>query len=332
MERAERFYRIETLIKTRGCVPFAELLRELEVSPATLKRDLQYLRDRMNAPIVWDVFDRGYKLEPQAGAGRTPVQHELPGVWFSEREIHALLTMHQLIQELDEGGVLSRHLQPLLERLQGMLGSSEREAALLMRRVRIISAGRRPVPSKWFELFGDALVRRRRVHMRYVTRGRGAVGNRDVSPQRLVHYRNTWYLDAWCHSKDRLLRFALDAVESASVLETKAREVSVKMVEAELDAGYGIFAGSRPQWACLRFSQQASAWVGREQWHPQQKTRTLPDGRFELRLPYTSETELVMDVLRHGGEVEVVEPESLAQAVRTQLKAALRHYGRLAGG
>jgi predicted DNA-binding transcriptional regulator YafY len=170
------------------------------------------------------------------------------------------------------------------------------------------------------------------VHMRYVTRGRGTVGNRDVSPQRLVHYRNTWYLDAWCHSRERLLRFALDAVESASVLETKAREVAVRSVEAELDAGYGIFAGSRAQWACLRFSAEAAAWVGREQWHPQQKTRALPDGRFELRLPYTNETELVMDVLRHGGEVEVAEPQSLAQAVQTQLRAALRRYGRVAGG
>jgi hypothetical protein len=48
----------------------------------------------------------------------------LPGVWFSEREIHALLTMHQLIQGLDEGGVLARHLQPLLDKLHGMLGAS----------------------------------------------------------------------------------------------------------------------------------------------------------------------------------------------------------------
>ena len=66
------------------------------------------------------------------------MQHELPGVWFSEREIHALLTMHQLIQGLDEGGLLSRHLQPLLEKLQGMLGPDDKQAHSLMRRVRIV--------------------------------------------------------------------------------------------------------------------------------------------------------------------------------------------------
>jgi len=322
MDRSERFYRIEALIRSRGCVPFSDLLAELEVSPATLKRDLQYLRDRMNAPIVWDVFDRGYKLQAAVSA-RSPVQHELPGVWFSEREIHALLTMHQLISGLDEGGVLARHLQPLLDKLQGMLGSNDREAALLMKRVRIVSAGRRPVPSKWFELFGDALLRRRRVHMRYQTRGRRSVSEREVSPQRLVHYRGTWYLDAWCHRRKQLLLFALDAVETAQSLDVKAREIAIRAVESELDAGYGIFAGRKAHWAHLRFSPEVTPWVSREEWHPAQRTRLRDDGSYDLHLPYTNETELVMDVLRHAGHVTVVAPLSLARAVRAQLEAGL---------
>jgi predicted DNA-binding transcriptional regulator YafY len=99
MDRTERFYKIEMLIRNRGCVSFAELMGELGVSRATLKRDLEYLRARMDAPIVYDRFDNGYKLDADPRDQRQ-VKHELPGVWFSEREIHALLTMHQLIQRL----------------------------------------------------------------------------------------------------------------------------------------------------------------------------------------------------------------------------------------
>lgn len=323
MDRSERFYRIEALIKSRGCVDFATLRAELEVSPATLKRDIQYLRDRLDAPIVWDVLDRGYKL--QTAAGRGPVQHELPGVWFSEREIHALLTMHQLIQELDEGGLLSRHLQPLLEKLQGMLGSDDKQAQALMRRVRIISAGRRPVPSKWFELFGDALVRRRRVHMRYQTRGRQAITQRDVSPQRLVHYRNTWYLDAWCHRSEGWRRFALDAMEQARLLDTPAQAADLATLEAELDRGYGIFAAGAGQMlqAKLVFSAEAAPWVSREEWHPAQRSRWLEDGRWELVLPYGEATELLMDLLRHAGQVQVLEPPALREAFAQRLREAV---------
>ena len=127
MDRTERFYKIEMLIRNRGCVSFVDLMRELGVSRATLKRDLEYLRARMDAPIVYDRFDNGYKLDADPRDQRQ-VKHELPGVWFSEREIHALLTMHQLIQGLDEGGVLARHLQPLLDKLHGMLGASDAKA------------------------------------------------------------------------------------------------------------------------------------------------------------------------------------------------------------
>lgn len=325
MDRTERFYRIEALIKSRGCVGFDALMAELEVSRATLKRDLQYLRDRMNAPIVYSAFDRGYKFQadPRDAA---QANHQLPGVWFSEREIIALLTMHQLVQGLDSSGVLARHLQPWLDKLHGMLGASEQEAGQMMKRIRIVSATHRPVASKWFELFGDALLKRRRVHMRYQSRGRNEMTERDVSPQRLVHYRSTWYLDAWCHSKETLLRFALDAVDQASVLEQKAKDVSLKTVEGELDGGYGIFAGSKAQWATLLFQPGAAQWVSREEWHTQQKTRWLADGRYEMRLPYTNETELVMDVLRQGAGVEITAPAGLRLSMQKRVLEMAKMY------
>ena len=325
MDRTERFYKIEMMIRANRSVSFDELLAGVEVSRATLKRDLQYLRSRMDAPIVYDRFDNGYKLQADPRDKRQ-VNHQLPGVWFSEREIHALLTMHQLIAGLDEAGVLSRHLQPILEKLHGMLGASKAEAELLMKRIKIVSATRRPVPSKWFELFGDALLKRRRVHMRYQSRGRQAMTERDVSPQRLVHYRSTWYLDAWCHKREELLRFALDAVESADVLDQKAKDVAIKTVEAELDAGYGIFAGSKPQWATLVFSASAAQWVSREEWHPFQKSTWLDDATYQLEVPYVNETELMMDVLRHGDQVAVIAPPSLVAVIGSRLKSAALKY------
>jgi len=69
MTKTARVYKIEMLIRHRGHVSFATLLDELEVSPATLKRDLQYLRDRLHAPIVYDAFDNGYRFDKGAPAG-----------------------------------------------------------------------------------------------------------------------------------------------------------------------------------------------------------------------------------------------------------------------
>jgi len=326
MDRTERFYKIELLLRSRGCVSFAALQDELTVSPATLKRDLQYLRDRLSAPIVYDAFSNGYRFAaPAAAAGAA--RHELPGLWFSENEIHALLTMHQLLAGLDDDGVLARHLQPLMEKLQGMLGTDETAARELMRRVKVIVTARRRVPSKHFELLGSALMQRRRLHLRYFKRSDRSTSEREVSPQRLVNYRSTWYLDAWCHASNALRRFALDAVRDATLLEAKAKHVALRELEAELDAGYGIYGGgARLKWATLVFNADAAQWVGNEEWHPQQKARWLADGRYELQLPYSDPTELLMDILRHGDSVVVTGDKALAAAVKNRLHNALVRY------
>lgn len=332
MDRTERFYKIELLLRSRGCVSFAALQSELDVSPATLKRDLQYLRDRLSAPIVYDAFSNGYRFAPSSAGSAADQRHELPGLWFSENEIHALLTMHQLLAGLDDDGVLARHLQPLMEKLQGMLGTDETAARALMRRVKVIGTARRRVPSRHFELLGSALLQRRRLRLRYFKRSDRSTSEREVSPQRLVNYRNTWYLDAWCHASDGLRRFSLDAMRDAALLDAKAKNVALRELEAELDAGYGIYGGgdAKVQWATLVFSAEAAQWVANEEWHPQQKSR-WPDGppgagRYELQVPYSDPTELAMDILRHGDSVKVTGDKALVDLIAQRLRSAAAVY------
>ncbi len=328
MDRTERFYKIELLLRNRGCVSFDALQEELAVSPATLKRDLQYLRERLSAPIVYDRLDNGYRFEAASGGGKDAAAHELPGMWFSEQEIHALLTMHQLMTGLDDDGVLSRHLQPMMDKLQGMLGTDESEARELMRRVKVIGTARRRVPSQFFELLGSALVKRKRIALTYFKRSDRKTSEREVSPQRLVNYRNTWYLDAWCHASEGLRRFALDAIQHAEPLDTRARAVAVKELEAQLDAGYGIYggAGTKVKWATLVFTADAAQWVANEEWHAEQKARWLPDGRYELQVPYADPTELTMDILRHGDTVKVTGDRTLARQIADRLRQTAAQY------
>jgi len=327
MDRTERFYTIERLIRSRGCVSFAALQEELGVSRATLNRDLLYLRSRMDAPIVFDRHDNGYRLAPEVRDARQR-EHQLPGVWFSEREIHALLTMHQLVQGLDDGGVLGRHLQPVLEKLQGMLGNSAAESVELVSRIRIQSAFKRPVKSRYFEMIGSALVTRRRIHLHYLGRARNATSERLVSPQRLVHYRNTWYLDAWCHTARELRRFALDAIADAKPVDEPCKELSQKALEAAFDRGYGVISGKDIQWASIVFEAETARWVSHEVWHPRQRGKHLPDGRYRLEVPYADPTELVMDIMRQGARAVVESPDTLRQQVIDTIAAMKKAYTR----
>jgi predicted DNA-binding transcriptional regulator YafY len=214
----------------------------------------------------------------------------------------------------------------LLERIHVLLAPGETDAKGLLKRIKIISPAKRPVPTQFFEMVGEALLKRHRLHLRYLTRGRAAVSERDVSPQRLVHYRNTWYLDAWCHSRNQVLRFALDAIEEATTLDARAKEIPLKQIQAEMDSGFGIFAGEKRQWATLVFQEKAAQWVSREEWHPEQQGVWLEDGSYELKVPFVHETEIVMDILRHGNQVKAVAPASLVAEVARQLAEAAALY------
>lgn len=319
-----RLYRIEALIRARGHVSREELLAELEVSRSTLKRDIEYLRSRLGAPIEFDAGVNGYRF----GRAYVGPKHELPGLWFDETELYSLLMAEQLLSGLDSGGLLSRHLKPLVDRIHHLLASGQGGVAGedLHARVRIVTPLKRPVSGRFFERVTAALLQRRRLHLRYLTRTRGETGERDVSPQRLVHYRNTWYLDAFCHRANALRRFALDAIEAAAVLEQRADELPLESVRAEMDAGYGIYAGGRRRWARLRFEARAAQWASREEWHPEQRGSWCEDGRYELSLPYVDANELVMDVLRQGDEVMVLAPTELVAEVRRRLESAAARY------
>ncbi|MEZ5728571.1 MAG: WYL domain-containing protein [Burkholderiaceae bacterium] len=322
MNQTERYYRIDQLINQRGVVPFKDLQAELEVSRATLKRDLAYMRDRLNAPIEFDREAGGYRF----ASGRLGPQYELPGLWFNDREILALLTMHRMLEDLDTGGLLGPHVAPLVARLNALLGSADGSADEIIRRVRIQRAQDRPVPPNWFEVIGSALVKRHRIEIVYFTRSRNARSQREVSPQRLVHYRNAWYLDAWCHRTDSLRVFALDAIEHARAVERRALDVSPAEIERTLGEGYGIYRGHRLRWAVLRFTPEAARWVSAELWHPRQIGAMGEDGSYELRLPFGNSTELELDILRHGEQVEVCSPPDLRRRIADRLEAARARY------
>lgn len=325
MNQTERYYRIDQLIHSRGFVTFADLQRELEVSRATLKRDLAHLRERLNAPIVFDREGGGYRYDKQGVGPR----FQLPGLWFTADECLALMTMHQMLAALDAGGLLGPHIAPLMERLSKALGSDAAPAREVLRRVKLLPSQMRRVKLKWFELVGRALMTRRRLEIDYFTRYRNERSVREVSPQRLVHYRGNWYLDAWCHRSEGVRMFALDSIEDARLLETKAKDVSVRQVDEETARGYGIYRGTNLKWATLRFTSEAARWVRSEIWHVEQQGRELPDGGYELKVPYADPRELEMDVLRHGENVEVTAPAELRRAIAERLAKAARTY---AGG
>lgn len=322
MDRFDRIYQLHRILAGRRVpISLEDLTRELECSAPTVKRCIASMRNHLDAPIEYDRERNGYLY---VGEGIGP-NWELPGLWFSAGELQALLALERLLSGLSPG-LLAQELSPFRQRIESLLQRQDVGTRELYERLRILSMGARDVRPALFRTIAGALGGRRRLDLSYRSRSRDEASRRTVSPQRLVHYRDNWYLDGWCHVRGGLRIFALDRIDSATATEEPADDLLAAELDQRLARSYGIFSGVPRATALLRFSAHMARWVADEVWHPEQHGQWLTDGQFELTLPFADPTELVRDILRFGKEVEVVRPESLRQLVARELASALQQY------
>ena len=320
MDRYERIIALHRVLQAaRRPVTLARLMDELGCSRATVYRDIAYLRDALMAPLVGD-GEAGFRYDPHENE-----RFELPGLWLNSEELHALLAAQQLLAR-SSGGMLSSALAPLQQRVEKLLDTHSGGKRWPVERVRVIPHRGRRMDEHAFRIVASAVLERRKLAFDYRARSTDEKSRRTVSPQRLTHYRDNWYLDAWDEGKDGLRSFSIDRISGARLGDGVARDVDEAQLDAHLSGSYGIFSGAPKGWATIVFSARAARWVADEHWHSQQHGRFLPDGRYELKLPYSVPRELLMDVLHYGADAEIVEPTSLREQARAHLQLALGNY------
>ncbi|QWE27944.1 YafY family protein [Polynucleobacter sp. AM-7D1] len=322
MSDPERLHRIKYMIQQRKCVPIEDFMSELEISKATFKRDLEYLRSRSKADIEYDRFLGGYKFKEGSDINKI----ELTGIWFSEKEATALVLMQHLLSSLDQGGLIGPHIEPLTAIIDGILGKNETTAKELRKRIKVIGMGSRKNSMDNFSEIGAALLKRNRLVIRYHSKGKDENTEREISPQRLIYYRENWYLDAYCHMRNDLRSFAIDGISTAVLTNTKAQEIAEKECQEHFAESYGIFSGKATQRAKLRFTPEHARWVAGEHWHGQQVGSFDKEGYFNLEFDFNQDPELVMDILKHGSGVEVIGPAGLKAKVKAELQKAFQNY------
>ena len=292
----------------------ARLIRELGVARATVYRVLDRLRE-LGAPVVRAKRPGFHKYEE----GKS---FEFPGFWLAEGEITALLGLTQWISG-PESAALEEIVLPLRKRLDSAVKSLGIDAEKLQSLTALLTMHAQTIKPGILRSCCEGLLQGRRLHLRHGEAGEEL--ERVVSPQKLVRYRDNWYLDAYCHSKDGLRSFSLFRICSAQVLKETAKRIPQAELKAHFADSYGIFSGPAKNEAVLCFTGFAADHVEGETWHPREK-KSRQGNTLTLRFPYGDSRELVRDILRWGFEVEVLEPKALRLEVAEMLRAAASRY------
>ena len=284
MDKFDRIYRLHAVLNGRkSAISAGELLEKLGCSRATLHRDIALLKDYLHAPLEFDAEDGGYRFST---ASRT---YELPGLWFSAAELQALVFLQRLVED-SGGGILQEEIKTLSRHLSELTKHKHlhlEEASTRLRFPALIARSAGPA----FAAVLSSTLRRKQLRFGYHSRGSDEHTDRVVSPQRVVHYREAWYMDAWDEVKQELRSFSVDRMSNANVQDTSARAVR-KRTRRTLRRRIWHFGGRPDKTAVLLFTMERARWVADEAWHPRKTARHLEDGSYELSVPYRDSREL----------------------------------------
>ena len=323
MDKWEKVVLLHRALKTcKYCIPLKTILTELECSEATFHRIRGFMQSRLGAPIVFDRTYGGYCYDA-AESG----PFELPGLWFTRKEIEALLSLDYAVEAM-QGGFFRDILSPVKSRFEPILKAQDTRIDVLRDRIKIIPIQSRPIDEAIFRVVAGAVVRPRRIRIEHSKLSEEGPTARTISPQTLVRYRDNWYVDAYCHLRQELRTFALDRLTKAETAPGKHHRVSRQQREDFFASAYGIFTGPADKKAVIDFTGTAAREVSRETWHPKQEGKWLDEKTYRLTLPYGHSRELIMDILRWGEWAEVKGPKELRKETGKTIKSAIKKYGK----
>lgn len=319
MDKFDRFQILHRIFTShKHPVSIRKIAEELECTEKNAKRLIYSLRDYWQAPIEYSDERKGWHYQLNDGE-----KFELPGLWLTAEELQSITALLQLLHNMDDG-VLLDELTIIEETIHKLLDARGVNSEDFTRTIKYLPMAKRQIQAKAFTTIAEALLKKQRIDLVYRDY-HGQLSQRCISPQQLIYYRENWLVDAWCHLRADLRTFSVSRIEKADINKTHSKIISIDQLQDYFSSSYGIFSGTAKHTAKLKFLPEVAREVAAQRWHPEQIGEWSGD-EFLLQIPYNNDTELVMDILKYGNNVEVLEPEQLKQNVINKLRGALLLY------
>ncbi|MDY0131115.1 MAG: WYL domain-containing protein [Desulforegulaceae bacterium] len=317
MNKSERIFRFHRLVKSGRRPSLKKIAYELECSESTVNRIKQTLIYYFSAPLKYDPSANGYYYDESVE------KFDLPGFWLSPDEIYALFVCVQVIEKNQEVGI-SSIINPLSSKIEEIIKGLGHSPQDLKSLIKVMPLYSRVLRKKDFSKVCSSLVNREIIEVQYYKRTCGSKSLRKLHPQRILHYKDNWYLCAYCEKHKEFRVFSVENIKIINI-EPGAKIFSKEKIDLFMEDGFGVFSGKAEHTAKLRFFEPNLNWVKDEIWHKNQNQ--YYDGKdLILEIPFSNPTELVMEVLRHGEGVVVESPKFLKDLVVEKLKKNLKKY------
>ncbi|MDD2465845.1 MAG: WYL domain-containing protein [Desulfobulbus sp.] len=308
---------IDRQIREKRYPNCASLAHEWEVSPRTIRRDIDYLRFQLDAPLTYSPLKRGFFY--------TEEQYQLPAIQIRERDLFALFLADKLLAQY-EGTPIYDSLQSVFAKIEDSLPdnislSPGSEQSLFT----VIPPSATVILPEVLETVFSTLRSATRVCIVYRSPG-AEPGERAIDPYHCIRYEGDWYILAYCHLRRAIRTFSL-----ARILAATATKISFKRPEnfdfqTLFASHFGIHWGRGSTEVRIRFQPGAAAYIRERQWHPSQSIEELGDGGLVLTMTVNHLLELKRWILSWGPAAQVVAPPHLVREIGENIRAMDKLY------
>lgn len=315
----ERFVWFDNEVRRQRHPNASNLAEQFEITTKTAQRNIEYFRDRLTAPLQYDFFKKGYFY--------TDPDFTLPVTRISEEALLALLISRKLITEASAGslgeelGKISKMLGSLL--VANLPGRAHPEDAFSFRWKNL-----NPIDAQIFKTVTTALLHGRLLRFSYQPPATGNTIRRTVEPHHMVNYMGNWHLIAFCHLRGDWRDFLLGRIKRCHIEDAPFQIRPKGEWQPFLQDTFGIFQNKETFNVVLRFKPDRARWVKEEMWHERQSEVDEDDGSLIRTIPASHEAEILMEIMKHGAHVEVLEPQWLREKVVNEIRGSLANYAQ----
>jgi predicted DNA-binding transcriptional regulator YafY len=291
------------------------LAAELEVSTKSIHRDLEFMRDRLQLPLEYHPQRFGYHYTSEVTS--------FPTMHITEGELVALVIAEKALEQYRG----TQFEKPLLSAIRKIEQSLPDTISLNLADIeQTISFRTRAEPVlnlAIFDALAKATAHRRQLEISYRKAGSRDSEPRLVDPYHLANINGEWYLFAYDHARKDIRTFVPARVRSVKQTGQTFSRPEKFSLEKRLRDSFGVHSGEGTFAVALRFNARVADYIREKKWHESQQLRELKGGGVELRLKLSSLIEVERWVLSWGGDVAVLKPRELAEAVRRAARQIL---------
>lgn len=309
--KRERLSWLIRLLKQNHHPSRLQLAESMEVTVRTVQRDLNFLRDRLGAPIEYDKGRGGYRLSEPAWF--------LPQVSLTEGELFSLLIARQAVAQY-RGTPVEKTLEQVFDKIAGQLSehisvdhSGWGEGLLSFAPGPVL-----PVKEEVWNRILNAARERQTVKIKYHSLRSGRVNERQVDPHHILNIQGDWYLFARDHTHQEIRQFQLHRIESVTQLHQPFLRDPDFDPARFLQHHFAGFGDSNKQVELhLEIRGHMARLLQDRIFHPQQHIQSIPDG-FEIRFPVSAAGKrpfynVLQWILSMGRDARILAPPALQE-------------------